>query len=88
MAKACVFLSPGPCGQLWRAEAYIARIGQIAAARDLQDLYEGPGRFEALTGDRKGQYSFRLGKGARLIVTIEDDEKTVAVLEVSDHYGD
>jgi plasmid maintenance system killer protein len=67
-------------------EAYIARIGQIKRAANLDDLHAGPGKFEPLTGDRKGQYSFRLTKGRRLIVTLEDDGQTVVVQEVSDHY--
>lgn len=44
------------------------RLDDIEAAPNLSELYRLPGRFEALKGDRAGQYSLRLDGGRRLIL--------------------
>ncbi len=67
-------------------KAYIARVNQIKHSKTLADLSAGSSKFEALSGDRKDQYSFRLTKGMRLIMTLEDNGATVVIHEVSDHY--
>lgn len=45
---------------------------------------------EALTGDMSGKYSLRLGfrEKYRLIFELEQEEITILLLEISEHYGD
>lgn len=45
---------------------------------------------EALTGDRAGTYSMRMGFRAkeRLIYTLQENEIYIKLIEISDHYGD
>ena len=45
-----------------------ARLDELDAALTLDDMRNLPGRWEQLTGDRKGQLSCRLTGGLRLIV--------------------
>lgn len=43
------------------------RLDDLDAAPALEDLRHAPGRWEELTGDRKGQFSARLQGGKRLV---------------------
>jgi len=71
------------------ARRYIQRILILHAAESIADLHATTVlRFHALTGDRAGQYSITLVGRARMAVTFSEDEKTVMVEEVSQHYGD
>ena len=70
-------------------EAFFNVMSRIVAASNEQDLREPKSRrLEKLVGDKKGQYSMRLNKQWRLILTIEEDKqgKCIQVLEISDHY--
>jgi plasmid maintenance system killer protein len=69
---------------------YVQRINTLWAARNGQDLFilKALG-MHPLKGERRGQYSIRLGDRERLIVAFEDDAWTIVrVEEVSKHYGD
>lgn len=49
------------------AQAARYKLAIIRAAATLQDLYTPPGnRFEALAGNRKGQYSIRINNQYRI----------------------
>jgi plasmid maintenance system killer protein len=69
---------------------YIQRINTLWAAKDGRDLIALQSlALHPLKGDRKGQWSIRLGERERLIVTFENDTWTIVrVEEVSQHYGD
>lgn len=45
-----------------------ARLDDLNAAASLIYAHKLPGRFHALTGDRKGQFAFRLHGGCRLVI--------------------
>jgi plasmid maintenance system killer protein len=67
------------------ARAYIQRINEIFAA----DLRRIPHfHFHGLSGDMKGRFALNLEKKRwRLIVTLEDQETTAWIEDVSNHYG-
>lgn len=44
------------------------RLGEVRAARILSDVFAGPGRWELLSGDRRGFVSGRLTGNDRLII--------------------
>lgn len=61
----------------------------IYAAKDERDLRAMNSlRFEKLKGTRKGEYSLRLNKQWRLIVTVKKDEpgNTILVIEIVDYH--
>jgi len=63
------------------------KLDRLEAARDLQDLAALPGnRFEALKGDRKGQYSIRINDQWR--ICFEWSEKLVGAenVEIVDYH--
>jgi len=63
------------------------RIAELRAARDCADLAYGTGRWEQLTGDRRGQWSARLSANWRLIVEEDAPETaTVLVVEIVDYH--
>ena len=71
------------------ARRYVERIGILRAAASIADLHTMTAlRFHALMGDRAGQYALWLGERARLIVSFSEDQKTVLVEGVNQHYGD
>lgn len=72
------------------AGAYIRRVNVLYAARDARDLFALRALdIHPLKGERKGQYSIRLGERERLIVTFADEDLTIVrIEEVSKHYGD
>lgn len=67
---------------------YQAKVRILTLINNLKDLY--PIRslnFEALSGDRKGQYSIRLNKQFRLIlIEVEDELIEIEIVEISKHY--
>ena len=67
---------------------YQAKVRILTIIDNLKDLY--PIRslnFEALSGDRKGQFSIRLNKQFRLIlVEVEDELIEIEIIEISKHY--
>lgn len=72
------------------ARAYVRRVDTLYAAKDVRDLFALRALdMHPLKGERKGQYSIRLGDRERLIVTFADEELTIVrIEEVSKHYGD
>lgn len=63
------------------------RIAELRSAIEMNDLLLGTGRWEALTGDRSGQWSARLTANWRLIVRPEErDVVTVVVVEIVDYH--
>lgn len=50
------------------ADKLASRLDDLAAAADLEMLRKLPGKWEELTGDRKGQFSCRLDKKLRLVI--------------------
>ncbi len=67
---------------------YQAKVRILTFIDNLKELY--PIRslnFEALTGNRKGQFSIRLNKQFRLIIVeVEDDLIEIEIIEISKHY--
>ena len=69
------------------APRFVQRIDLIQEVRDLNDLKQLPGlHCHLLTGDLKGHYAVTLQGKWRLILMLEDNEQTVVVEEVSNHY--
>ena len=63
------------------------RIAELYNVESFDDLLRGTGRWEALTGDRIGQWSARLTANWRLIVTDEGGAPVVAcVIEIIDYH--
>lgn len=50
------------------ADKLASRLDDLAAAAHLELLRHLPGRWEELTGDRRGQFSCRLDKKLRLVI--------------------
>lgn len=69
------------------AKALRRRVAELRAAQQTQDLLAGTGKWEELTGDRRGQWSARLAANWRLIIE-EDTERvlTVVVIEIVDYH--
>ena len=67
---------------------YQAKVRILTVVDKLRDLHQFRSlNFEALSGKRKGEYSIRLNKQFRLILTeIEDDLIEVEIIEISKHY--
>ncbi|VXD11234.1 type II toxin-antitoxin system RelE/ParE family toxin [Marinoscillum sp. 108] len=67
---------------------YQAKVRILTIIDNLKDLY--PIRslnFEALSGNRKGQFSIRLNKQFRLIIIEAEDELIeIEIIEISKHY--
>lgn len=67
---------------------YQAKVRVLTVIENLKDLY--PIRslnFEALSGNRKGQFSIRLNKQFRLIIIeVEDELIEIEIIEISKHY--
>ena len=63
------------------------RIAELYNAESFDDLLQGTGRWETLSGDRVGQWSARLTANWRLIVTDEGGTPVVAcVIEIIDYH--
>ena len=67
---------------------YQAKVRVLTVIENLKDLY--PIRslnFEALSGNRKSQFSIRLNKQFRLIIIEAEDELIeIEIIEISKHY--
>jgi len=73
---------------------------QLSAATVLADLTTAPGHFEALSANRKGQFSMRLTANWRVMFEVADDPiptlaaggidldgvRSVRILEVADYH--
>jgi plasmid maintenance system killer protein len=72
------------------ARAYIQRINVIYASDSIADLRRIPQfHFHALGGELKERFAINLEKKRwRIILTLEDQARTVWIEEVSNHYGD
>ena len=78
--------------QLWGpdvARKFIARIKQLQAIANFQQAYHLRAmELHPLKGARKGELSITLTGRWRLIVTKGENEESVIIEEVSNHYGD
>lgn len=62
-------------------------VQMIEAAPDERTFYQKKGlHYEALEGRMAGYRSMRINDQFRLIVSIEDNPKTMVIHEISDHY--
>ena len=69
-----------------RKRAYIA-LDRLDAATQLFDLKSPPGnRFEALRGDRQGQYSIRINDQWRVCFEWSDDQGEAVNIEITDYH--
>jgi proteic killer suppression protein len=65
----------------------VKRLGILLAARDRIDLMRLPGNhFEALGGDRKGQFSIRINSQWRLCVEWLDEAPQPCDIEIVDYH--
>ena len=69
-------------------DAFFEVMAIIEAAPDERELYRHRSlKFEQLKGDHRGQYSLRLNKQYRLILTIEDDDGRYLLIQaINPHY--
>lgn len=84
------FTQTGVAEREWGAGAgrrYIQRINQIRIAKSAPDLFSLAGaHFHPLTGERDGQYGITLLGPLRMVVTVDELEPSVAVIEVVDYH--
>jgi plasmid maintenance system killer protein len=70
------------------ARRYVMRIDAIRAAARIADLYANPAaRLHSLNGSRQGRHAIAITGQTQLVVTFEEDGKTVAVEEVVETGG-
>ena len=62
------------------------RMVELRSVTVVEDLLQGTGRWEELTGDRLGQWSARLGKNWRLIIEAMRGDIQIIVVEVVDYH--
>ena len=68
-------------------KAYRKRLQVIRAAPDRRDFYALKSlHFEKLQGDRHGEYSMRLNDQWRLILALDDDDRTATILSIEDYH--
>ena len=65
-----------------KAQIKMARLGAVTSMRDFQEIRGN--RFEALKGDRKGQYSIRINDQYRICFTWENEN--VFDVEIVDYH--
>ncbi len=66
---------------------YIARIGALNAATTLEDIRSTRSLgFHPLTGNRDGQHAITLTGRSRLILEVDEKNKTILIKEVTNHY--
>ena len=71
------------------ARKYIQRVGLIMNARDFNYLRRIPSlRLHPLSGPLTGRFAIDLNRSWRLILTHDEDKKSVRILEVTNHYED
>jgi toxin HigB-1 len=69
------------------AENYIKRIETLQAVEAKEDLYKIPQlNFHPLKGEKKGQFGINLTGKMRMIVSFEDNDTIVNILEVIDYH--
>lgn len=63
------------------------RLQELVAARSMEDLLLGTGKWERLQADRAGQWSARLSANWRLIVTeVDEGDVDVIIVEIVDYH--
>jgi proteic killer suppression protein len=67
---------------------YLAKVRILTVIEKLKDLYQIRSlNFEALSGNRKGQFSIRLNKQFRLIIIeVENELIEIEIIDISKHY--
>lgn len=61
------------------------RVNEIRSARDVRDIFEGPGRWHQLKGDRQGEVAADVTGSVRIIVRF-DEATTALVVSVGNEY--
>lgn len=68
---------------------FVRRMATISAANDLSDLYLFRSlRLRPLKGTREGQLAMELDRNWRLVITYNEEEKSIRIEEVTNHYDD
>ena len=71
------------------ARKYIQRVNLILDTRNFNYLRRiRPLRLHPLSGRRVGQFAIDLNRNWRVILTYDEDEEAVRILEVTNHYDD
>lgn len=71
------------------ARKYVQRVGWILNAPDFNYLQRVRSfRLHPLSGPRNGQFAIDLNRNWRLILTYHEDEDSVRIIEVTNHYDD
>ena len=71
------------------ARKYIQRVSWILDTHDFNDLHRVRSfRLHPLSGMRIGQYAIDLNRRWRLILTYDENEDSVRIIEVTSHYED
>lgn len=71
------------------ARKYIQRIKWILDTNSFNDLRRIRSfRLHPLSGQLTGQFAIDLNRSWRLILTYDEDEESIRILEVTNHYGD
>ncbi|MGM7422251.1 type II toxin-antitoxin system RelE/ParE family toxin [Cellulosimicrobium sp. CpK407] len=69
------------------AKALRRRLAELRSAETMADVLDGPGRWEQLTGDRRGTWSARVSANWRLIVEVAGaDSTSVVVVRLEDYH--
>lgn len=71
------------------ARKYVGRINIMKQAKDIQDLRQVRSlNLHQLHGEYEGRYTIYLHDRWRLMFVYDESNKSIEVLEVSNHYGD
>lgn len=62
------------------------RIAELRSAETMADVLDGPGRWEALTADRRGCWSARVSANWRLLVRADGPDSDVVLVEGLEDY--
>ncbi len=70
-------------------QRFIQRIKLLQNSSKFEDLFEAQTlRLHPLRGDRTGQWSLTLIGRWRLLFRLSDDQQSITLVEVSNHYDD
>ena len=71
------------------ARKYIQRVNLILDTQDFNGLRRIRSfRLHPLSGQRTGQFAIDLNRNWRVVLTYDEDEESIRILEVTNHYGD
>ncbi len=65
----------------------VAKLAMVNSSKELTDFFIPPSNhFEALKGNRKGQYSIRINDQFRVCFSFKEDEGNAYDVEITNHY--